>query len=92
MKRDRIRLAWQNVNYEKHHLSKGEQTMSEKIIQLYEGAIKQELSEVVSQSVEDTLNAMLDEEADRLTNGTHYERSEERLDTRTGHNKRKLQT
>ena len=59
--------------------------MSEKIIQLNEGAIKQELGELVRQSVEDTLNAMLDEEADRLTNATRYERSEDRLDTRAGH-------
>lgn len=66
--------------------------MSEKIIQLNEGAIKQELSELVRQSVEDTLNAMLDEEADRLTNATRYERTEERLDTRAGHYKRKLLT
>jgi putative transposase len=66
--------------------------MSEKIIQLNEGAIKQELGEMVRQSVEDTLNAMLDEEADRLTNATRYERSEDRLDTRAGHYKRKLLT
>lgn len=41
------------------------------------------------QSVE-TLNALLDEEADRLTNTRRYKRCEERLDTRAGHYKRKL--
>lgn len=47
--------------------------MSEKIIQLNEGIIKEELGEMVRQSVEDTLNAMLEEEADRLTNAKRYE-------------------
>ena len=41
--------------------------MSERIIQLNEKMIKDELGEMVSQSVEDTLNALLDEEADQLT-------------------------
>lgn len=66
--------------------------MSDKIIQLNEGAIKQELGELVRQSVEDTLNALLDEEADRLTNANRYERTEGRLDTRAGSYKRKLLT
>lgn len=66
--------------------------MSEKILQLNEGAIKKELGDLVRQSVEDTLNTMLDEEADRLTNAKRYERSEGRLDTRAGHYKRKLLT
>src|SRR5512133_111500 len=66
--------------------------MSEKIIQLNEGAIKQELGEMVRQSVEDTLNALLDAEADRLTNASRYERAEGRLDTRAGSYKRKLLT
>lgn len=66
--------------------------MPEKIITLNETAIKQELGEMVRQSVEDTLNALLDEEADKLTNATRYERTEGRLDTRAGHYKRKLLT
>lgn len=66
--------------------------MSNKIIQFNEDAIKQELGDLVRQSVEDTLNALLDEEADRLTNATRYERTGERLDTRAGHYKRKLLT
>jgi|GEM_PF-4719300 len=44
--------------------------MSEKIITLNESAIKQELGDLVRQSVEDTLNVLLDEEADRLTNAS----------------------
>ena len=66
--------------------------MSERIITLNESAIKQELGEMVRKSVEDTLNTLLDEEADRLTNATRYERTENRLDTRAGHYKRKLWT
>ena len=66
--------------------------MSKEIIQLNEGAIKQELGSMVLQSVEDVLNTLLDEEADRLTNATRYERTEGRKDTRAGHYKRKLLT
>lgn len=66
--------------------------MSKKIIQFNEDAIKQELGSLVRKSVEDTLNALLDEEADRLTNAKRYERSAERLDTRAGHYSRKLLT
>ena len=50
--------------------------MSEKIIQLNEGVIKEELNELVRKSVEDTLNTLLDEEADRLTNARRWYRQE----------------
>lgn len=66
--------------------------MSEKIIQLNEAVIKQELGELVRDSVEKTLNELLDQEADRLTNARRYERSEERADTRAGSYSRKLLT
>jgi len=66
--------------------------MSEKIIQLNEAVIKQELGELVRDSVEKTLNEMLDQEADRLTNARRYERSEDRADTRAGSYSRKLLT
>ena len=66
--------------------------MSEKIIQLNEAAIKKELGDLVRESVETTLNQMLDLEADRLTNASRYERTEERADTRAGYYKRKLLT
>lgn len=66
--------------------------MSEKIIQLNEEAIKGELGNLVHQSVEDTLNALLDAEADRLTNASRYERTEGRKDTRAGSYHRKLIT
>lgn len=66
--------------------------MSDKFIQLNEGAIKQELEELVRPSVEDTLNVLLDAEADRLTNASRYERAESRMDTRAGLYMRQLLT
>lgn len=66
--------------------------MSDKIIHLNEEALKQDLSEIVRGTVEETLNKLLDAEADRITGASRYERSEERLDTRAGYYKRKLHT
>lgn len=50
--------------------------MSEKIIQL---------NELVRSSVEETLNGMLEAEANQLTNAAKYERSEERQGYLSGH-------
>ena len=50
------------------------------------------MKELVRQSVEEVLNGLLDEEADRLTNARKYERTEGRQDTRAGHYTRKLLT
>ena len=44
------------------------------------------------QSVEETLNGLLEAEADELCGAKRYERNVERLDTRAGHYERKLQT
>ncbi len=62
------------------------------IIQINQGEIKDQLSKLVRDTVEDTLNQMLNEEADRITNAHRYERSEERQDTRAGYYKRNLLT
>ena len=43
--------------------------MSDKIIQLNEDLIKHDLKDLVRSSVEETLNALLDKEADELVNG-----------------------
>lgn len=64
----------------------------DKIIHLNEEAIKSQLSELVRGTVEETLNNLLDQEADKLVNAKRYERTGERLDTRAGHYKRKLLT
>jgi putative transposase len=54
------------------------------VIQIDEGKIQAHLGEVVRSTVEETLNALLDAEADRLCQAERYERSEARKDTRAG--------
>jgi len=66
--------------------------MSEKIIHLNEGAIKNELKELVRHSVEETLNSLLEQEAEELTNAGRYERTEQRKGYRSGHYVRNLTT
>jgi transposase-like protein len=62
------------------------------IIEIDEGKIRDHLGELVRGSVEETLNALLDAEADQLCNASRYERTEARRDTRAGSYERKLQT
>ena len=62
------------------------------VIKIDEGKVRQHVEEVVRQSVEETLNGLLDAEADELCGAKRYERSIERLDTRAGHYERKLHT
>jgi putative transposase len=62
------------------------------VIKIDEGKVRQHVEEVVRQSVEETLNGLLEAEADELCGAKRYERSIERLDTRAGHYERKLQT
>lgn len=66
--------------------------MSEKIIQLNEGIIKDELKELVRSSVEETLNGLLEKEAEELVNASKYERTAEREGYRAGHYARNLTT
>lgn len=47
---------------------------------------------MVGRTVEETLNALLDAEADRLCGARRYERSPDRVDTRAGHYERQLHT
>src|SRR5215468_2090562 len=62
------------------------------VITIDDERIKNHLDRVVRGSVEETLNALLDAEADRLCNAQRYERSAARRDTRAGHYERKLQS
>lgn len=62
------------------------------IIEINEQKIKDHLGEFVRDTVEETLNAMLDAEADTICNAQRYERSPDRKDTRAGHYERKLHT
>mgnify|MGYP000662265108 FL=1 len=66
--------------------------MSKPIIQLNEETVKSELKEMVRNSVEETLNALLNKEAEELTNAAKYERTESRQGYRSGHYSRKLTT
>ena len=63
-----------------------------KIIQIDEEGVKDHLWTIVKGTVQETLNAMLDAEADHLCNAQRYERSAERKDTRAGSYRRKLHT
>ena len=62
------------------------------VITIDDERIKSHLDRVVRGNVEETLNALLDVEADRLCNAQRYERSAARRDTRAGHYERNLQT
>lgn len=66
--------------------------MSEKIVQLNEEIIKGQLKELVRGSVEETLNELLEKEAESLMQAARYERSEARQGYRSGHYDRNLTT
>lgn len=63
-----------------------------KVIEIDQARIQDHLGQVVRSTVEETLNAMLDAEADQLCGAARYERSEARQDTRAGSYERKLHT
>ena len=52
--------------------------MSNPIVSFDEQAVKDELREPVGKTIEEAINAMLDEEADRLVGAGPYERTDER--------------
>ena len=62
------------------------------VVTVDQDQIQNHLGEIVRGTVEQTLNSLLDAEADRLCNATRYERSADRLDTRAGSYQRKLHT
>lgn len=64
----------------------------EGVIRIEEEKIRSHVGEVVRQTVEETLNGLLQAEADELCGAKRYARSPERLDTRAGHYHRKLHT
>jgi len=63
-----------------------------KIIQINEEQIKDHLGKMVRGTVEETLNGMLEHEADHLVGAGRYERTDGRKDTRAGHYNRNLET
>ena len=66
--------------------------MSNNIVQFNEEIIKGQIKELVRGSVEETLNELLDAEAEKLTQAVRYERSEARQGYRSGHYARNLTT
>jgi putative transposase len=62
------------------------------VVRIDDERIKEHLGNIVRSSVEETLNGLLDAEADRLCNAGRYERSQGRRDFRSGSYSRKLQT
>ena len=62
------------------------------VIKINEAQIQNHLGQMVRRSVEETLNAMLDAEADQLCNAKRYEHTDARTDQRAGHYKRSLHT
>ena len=64
--------------------------MSQQILQVDQAMLETTLDRMVRKSVEETLNAMLDAEADEITGAARYERGGERKAYRAGHYERDL--
>lgn len=62
------------------------------VIRIDDERVRGHLDKVVRDTVEETLNAMLDAEADQLCNAARYERTALRRDSRAGKYERKLHT
>lgn len=65
---------------------------TKKIIEINDAEVRGHLRELVRGSVEETLNSLLDAEADTLCGAKRYERSPDRVDTRAGSYTRGLET
>jgi putative transposase len=70
----------------------GKEVKAGQIIRIEQEQLSRHLDKVVRGTVEQTLNALLEAEADRLCQAGRYERSNVRRDTRAGHYGRKLST
>ena len=64
----------------------------EGFVRVDEGQVKSHLACLVRETVEETLNRLLDAEADAMCGAKRYEHSPDRLDTRSGSYERKLLT
>ena len=64
--------------------------MSDKIIQFDDAMFESKLDAMIKTKVEDIVNAMLDAEADEITNAARYERKTGRKAFRAGHYERGL--
>lgn len=66
--------------------------MSANIVPVDEESLRSDLRELVRKTVQETLNAPLDEEAEEMVGAERYERTAGREAYRSGHCKRKLVT
>jgi putative transposase len=71
---------------------KSKATKTGQIIRIEQDQLTMHLDKIVRGTVEETLNELLDAEADRLCQAHRYERTDARTDTRAGHYNRKLTT
>jgi len=62
------------------------------VIRIDDERVRDHLGRIVRGTVEETLNAMLEAEAERLCNAGRYERTQARRDQRSGTYERKLET
>jgi transposase-like protein len=76
---------------QKESSAKPDQNLS-KVVTIDESRIQNHLDQMVRSSVEETLNGLLDAEAELLCNAKRYERTAERANGRAGHYTRKLHT
>ena len=87
----RLRIALVRCSISRMNEEDGPRRWSQ-VIQIDEARIRDHLGEMVRGTVEETLNALLDAEADRLCGAGRYERSQGRQDTRAGSYERSLHT
>lgn len=73
-------------------MDKNSNAFVNKIVQIDEAQIQNHLDQAAWGTVEETINGLLDAEAEQLCNAGRYERSGERRDYRVGHYTRKLRT
>lgn len=72
-------------------MNKSEET-KKNIIEINEGEVKNHLGKIVKDTIEETLNGLLNAEADKLCKAQRYQREPDRVDTRAGYYNRKLET
>ncbi len=63
--------------------------MSNVIVSVDEETLKGDLKELIGETVQDTANALLEEEADEIVRAERHERTAGRKAYRSGHRKRK---
>jgi putative transposase len=84
-------LHFNEIEEEITTISKDAKTLG-KFVQIDEARIQNHLGELVRGTAEETLNSLLEAEADAQCGAQRYERSPERVDTRAGSYQRKLHT